>query len=82
MPMHYAKLHVVFFSSPVKVFLESCEGMSDQEARDMLEKVLLPGTSGDAVSRQMICLEKNMNLIWQHLNYILLLQAFMYVMIL
>eukprot|EP00434_Breviolum_minutum_P023575 symbB.v1.2.020795.t1/scaffold1769.1/size102324/5 len=31
------------------VFLESCEGMTDQEARDMLEKVLLPGTSGDAV---------------------------------
>ena len=43
--------------------MESCEGMSDQEARDMLEKVLLPGTSGDAVSRQRICWEKIMNLI-------------------
>lgn len=31
------------------VFLESCEGLSDDEARRTLEQLLQPGTSGDSV---------------------------------
>eukprot|EP00438_Fugacium_kawagutii_P017733 Skav203026 [mRNA] locus=scaffold583:354935:355640:+ [translate_table: standard] len=36
-------------SARPKVFLESCAGLSDAEARDLLEQILAPGTATDAV---------------------------------
>ncbi|CAJ1360804.1 unnamed protein product [Effrenium voratum] len=44
---HPSSYRATLWSTPI--FLESCSGMSWEQGQDLMEQILLPGTSGDAV---------------------------------